>query len=414
MFGSTKHKRSLQPRDAPYVSAVASAQVLEPAPAAMWAVYLMLLALAVALAWASVARVDIVAKASGRVVADGREQLIASLEGGILRELLVREGQPVSKGQALALLDPTRVEAQQAEGQARRLAMRGTLARLQAEASGKAPTFPDDLPDAVVEGESESFGARHRALNDAVDTNRRSLALLTRELGVAESLSAKGLMSEVEVMRVRRQLNELNLQTQERINRFRQDASAELVRVRNELSMIEEQMVVRDDALRRSTLVSPVRGVVKQIRINTLGGVVAAGAPIMELLPLGDKVLVEARVRPADIGFIKVGQPVEIKLSAYEYTVYGSLKGSVQSISPDALGDPERAATPEGTWYRTLIRAESGTLQPTPNPSANKDDKPLQVLPGMTASVEIRTGQRSVLGFLLRPMLKATEAFRER
>ena len=414
MFGSTKPKTALQPRDAPYVSPVASAQVLEPAPAAMWAVYLMLLALAVALAWASVARVDIVAKASGRVVADGREQFIASLEGGILRELLVREGQPVSKGQALALLDPTRVEAQQAEGQARRLAMRGTLARLQAEASGKAPTFPDDLPATVVEGESESFGARHRALNDAVDTNRRSLALLTRELGVAESLSAKGLMSEVEVMRVRRQLNELSLQTQERINRFRQDASAELVRVRNELSMIEEQMVVRDDALRRSTLVSPVRGVVKQIRINTLGGVVAAGAPIMELLPLGDKVLVEARVRPADIGFIKVGQPVEIKLSAYEYTVYGSLKGVVQSISPDALGDPERAATPEGTWYRTLIRAESGTLQPTPNPSANKDDKPLQVLPGMTASVEIRTGQRSVLGFLLRPMLKATEAFRER
>ena len=414
MFGSTKPKAALQPRDAPYVSEVASAQVLEPAPAAMWAVYLMLLALAVALAWASVARVDIVAKATGRVVADGREQFIASLEGGILRELLVREGQPVSKGQALALLDPTRVEAQQAEGQARRLAMRGTLARLQAEAGGKSPSFPDDLPATVVEGERESFQARHRALNDAVDTNHRSMALLTRELGVAESLSAKGLMSEVEVMRVRRQLNEMSLQTQERINRFRQDASAELVRVRNELSMIEEQMVVRDDALRRSTLVSPVRGVVKQIRINTLGGVVAAGAPIMELLPLGDKVLVEARVRPADIGFIKVGQPVEIKLSAYEYTVYGSLKGVVQSISPDALGDPERAATPEGTWYRTLIRAESGTLQPTPNPSANEDDKPLQVLPGMTASVEIRTGQRSVLGFLLRPMLKATEAFRER
>ena len=421
----SRSKSALQPRDVPYVSAVSSAQVLEPAPAAMWAVYLMLVALAVALGWASVAQVDIVAKATGRVVADGREQLIASLEGGILRELRVREGQAVTQGQVLALLDPTRVEAQQAEGQARRLAMRGTLARLQAEAIGKAPSFPEDLPDTVVDGERESFSARHRALNDAVDTNHRSIALLTRELGVAEGLSAKGLMSEVEVMRVRRQLNELNLQTQERINRFRQDASAELVRVRNELSLIEEQMVVRDDALRRSTLVSPVRGVVKQIRMNTLGGVVAAGAPIMDLLPLGDKVLVEARVRPSDIGFVKVGQAVEIKLSAYEYTVYGSLKGVVQSISPDALGDPDRAAAPEGTWYRALVRAESGTLpqgrrkaqakaaDKAADPDAT-EDRPLQVLPGMTASVEIRTGQRSVLGFLLRPMLKAGEAFRER
>jgi adhesin transport system membrane fusion protein len=218
------------------------------------------------------------------------------------------------------------------------------------------------------------------------------------------------LMSEVEVMRVRRQVNELHLQTQERINRFRQEASAEQVRVRTELSMLEEQMVVRDDALRRSTLVSPVRGVVKLIRMNTLGGVVPAGAPIMELVPLGDKVMVEARVRPADIGFVKVGQAVDIKLSAYEYTVYGSLKGVVQSISPDALGDPERAAALDGTWYRALVRAESGTLQGGPR----QPGKPLQVLPGMTGSVEIRTGQRSVLGFLLRPMLKTSEAFRER
>jgi membrane fusion protein, adhesin transport system len=405
-----KPAQDLQPADMPYVSPVASAQVVEPAPAAMYAVYLLLLALAVALAWASMAQVDIVAKANGRVVPDGRDQIIGSLEGGILRELLVREGQQVVKGQALALLDPTRVEAQQAEGQAKRQSLRGTLARLQAEASARPLGFPDDLPEEVQQGEVESFEARRRALNDAVDTNRRSIALLAQELQVAESMAAKGLMSEVEVMRVRRQVNELNLSTQERINRFRQEASSELVRVRTELSMIEEQMVVRDDVLRRSTLVSPVRGIVKQIRIPTLGGVVTAGAPIMDIVPVGEQVLIEARVRPADIGFVKVGQPVEIKLSAYEYTVYGSLKGVVQSISPDALGDPDRATVPDGTWYRALVRAEGGTLQQT----LGKDDKPLQVLPGMTGSVEIRTGQRSVLGFLLRPMLKTTEAFRER
>jgi adhesin transport system membrane fusion protein len=207
-------------------------------------------------------------------------------------------------------------------------------------------------------------------------------------------------------MRVRRQVNDLSLQTQERINRFRQEASGELVRVRTELALLEEQMVVRDDALRRTTLTSPVNGLVKQIRMHTLGGVVAPGAPVMEIVPVGERVLVEARIRPADIGFVQVGQPVEVKLSAYEYTVYGGLKGVVQSISPDALGDPDRAASPDATWYRALVRTDRATLK--------RGDKALSVLPGMTGTVEIRTGQRSVLGFLLRPMLKSQEAFRER
>ena len=413
MFGLKKTSSTaaeLQARDMPFVSAVAGAQVVEPAPAAMWAVYLMLGAVIAALAWSAVATVDVVTKANARVVPDGRDQIIASLEGGILRELLVREGQQVTVGQALALLDPTRVEAQQAEGQAKRLALKGTLARLQAEASGKALNFSEPLPDTIVQGETASFDARQTALNDAVETNRRSIGLLNRELEMAVALSSKGLMSDVEVMRVRRQVNELNLQTHERINRFRQEASSELVRVSTELSLMEEQMVVRDDVLRRSTLVSPVKGVVKLIRINTLGGVVPAGAPIMELVPVGDHLIVEARVRPADIGFVKVGQAVEIKLSAYDYTLYGSLKGVVQSISPDALGDPDRASVPEGTWYRALVRAEGGDL----HPQMQKEGKGMSILPGMTGTVEIRTGQRTVLGFLFRPLLKTTEAFRER
>ena len=413
MFGLKKTSSTaaeLQARDMPFVSAVAGAQVVEPAPAAMWAVYLMLGAVIATLAWSAVATVDVVTKANARVVPDGRDQIIASLEGGILRELLVREGQQVTVGQALALLDPTRVEAQQAEGQAKRLALKGTLARLQAEASGKALNFSEPLPDPIVQGETASFDARQTALNDAVETNRRSIGLLNRELEMAVALSSKGLMSDVEVMRVRRQVNELNLQTHERINRFRQEASSELVRVSTELSLMEEQMVVRDDVLRRSTLVSPVKGVVKLIRINTLGGVVPAGAPIMELVPVGDHLIVEARVRPADIGFVKVGQAVEIKLSAYDYTLYGSLKGVVQSISPDALGDPDRASVPEGTWYRALVRAEGGDL----HPQMQKEGKGMSILPGMTGTVEIRTGQRTVLGFLFRPLLKTTEAFRER
>jgi adhesin transport system membrane fusion protein len=402
----SRPRTELRAGDVPYISPVSAAQVLEPAPAAMWAVYLLLAAIAVAVGWAAMAQVDIVAKANGRVVPDGREQVIASLEGGILREMLVREGQQVTEGQALAMLDPTRVEAQQAEGTARKLALKGTLARLQAEAGGKALSFGEEIPEAVVDAETESYHARQRALNEAIESTRRNATLLLRELAVAETMSAKGLMSEVEVMRVRRQINDLQMQVQERTNRYRQEAAGDMVRVRGELALLDEQMVVRDDALRRTTLVSPVKGVIKTIRMNTVGGVVGPGAPVMEILPIGERVLVEARIKPSDIGFIKTGQEVQVKLSSYEYVVYGAMHGTVVSISPDAMGDPERAALPEGTWYRAMVRADTSTLAP--------GGKPLQVLPGMTGQVEIRTGRRSVLGFLFRPMMRSQEAFRER
>ncbi len=405
----SERSSALHRGDMAYLSPLQAAQQQEPANAATWAVYLMLIALVVAVVWAALAQVDMITRTDSRVVPVGREQVIASLEGGILRELKVREGEAVVAGQALALLDPTRVEAQQNEGRLKRLAMLATVERLRAEAGGKPLAFPKEL-DAVpqvVQSETDSFNARKRALNEAVGSNQSSLGLLQRELNMASTMAAKGLMSDVEVMRLRRQVNDLNLQTQERINRFRQDAAAELVRVQTELTMLGEQQVVRDDILKRTVLTSPVRGLVKNIRMNTLGGVVAGGAPVMEIVPVDDQVLVELKVKPADIGFVKVGQPVEIKLSAYDYSVYGSLHGKVEVLSPDALGDPNApAAGGDNTWYRALVRADASTLK--------AGGKPLTVLPGMVGTAEIRTGRRSVLSFLLRPMLKAQEAFTER
>ncbi|MGA1316257.1 MAG: HlyD family type I secretion periplasmic adaptor subunit [Rubrivivax sp.] len=408
---ATQAIAQLRRGDSAYLSAVRGAHVVEAAPAAMYAVYLLLALLVVAVVWASLAQVDIVARAQARVVPDGREQVIASLEGGILRELYVKEGQQVREGQPLAQIDPTRFEAQQAEGQSRRLALRGAVARLEAEASGRPLRFPQEVLEAteVVAGETDAYQARQQALQEALEINQRNAALLQRELRVAETMSAKGLMSEVEVMRLRRQVNDLQMATRERVNRFRQDASTDLVKVRNELALLEQQMVVRDDVLRRTELVSPVRGVVRAIRANTLGGVISPGATVMEILPVGSRVLVEARIHPRDIGFVKVGQDVVIKLTAYEYTVYGGLKGTVQSISPDALTDERgAAASGEGTYYRALVRADRNSLNP------GRDAKRLDVLPGMTGMADIRTGERSVLSFVLRPMLKSQEAFRER
>ncbi|MBI5258682.1 MAG: HlyD family efflux transporter periplasmic adaptor subunit [Burkholderiales bacterium] len=415
MIASLLHRRHagppvLRPDDLVYVSPLRAAQVAEPMHMAHWSIYLMLLILACAVGWSLVARVDIITRAEGRVVPDGREQVIASLEGGILRELLVREGQQVRAGQELALLDPTRLEAQQNEGEAKRQALRAAIARAQAEASGRPLVFPPELKlaRAAVAGETDSYRARQAGLNEALAGNRRNLVLLEKELQVAESMSAKGLMSEVEVMRVRRQVNDLNLASQERINRFRQEASAELVRLQTELAQVGEQMVVRDDAVKRTVLKSPVDGLVKVIRTGTVGGVVSPGASLMEIVPVGERVRVELRIKPGDIGFVRVGQKAEVKLSAYDFAVYGRLKGQVTMISPDALGDTERQgpAATDTTYYRAMVLADRSTLA--------LDGKPLPVLPGMTGTGEINVGERSVLSYLMQPMTKAQQVFQER
>jgi membrane fusion protein, adhesin transport system len=407
MFGRDPPDAALRKSDTAYLSPLRAAQVVDATPGTTWALYLLALLLLSAFAWASLARVDDITRADARVVPDGREQVIASLEGGILRDMLVREGMQVEVGQELALIDPTRFEAQQNEGQAKRLALQATIARLSAEATGRALKFPPEvaaLPN-IVQGESASYHARRQSLQDAVASTQLSVALLQRELDLAHNMADKGLMSNVEVIRLRRQVNDLRLQVRERVNRFRQDASTDLVRVQTELAQLNEQISGRADVLRRTVLKSPVRGLVKNIRIATIGGVIAPGAPVMEIVPLGKRILIEARIKPASIGFVRVGQKVEIKLSAYDYTMYGGLKGEIETISPDALGDTERGGAADASYYRALVRTDSSSLV--------AHGKALPVMPGMTGSVEVRTGERTVLSYLLRPMLKSKEAFQD-
>ncbi len=408
MFSFLKKSKQPASRDMAYIADVRAAMVVDSMPGTTWTLYLMAGVVIAAISWASIARVDEITRADARVIPDGREQVIASLEGGILRELHVREGMQVTEGQELAQIDPTRFEAQQNEGQAKRLAIKGTIVRLTAEANGRPLQFPTDLSasPAIVDGETDAFNARKRALDEALNTNARNVDLLMKELGVSEAMASKGLMSEVEVMRLRRQVNDLQLQSRERINKFRQDASTDLVRVQTDLAQLDEQLAGRADVLRRTVLTSPVRGLVKNIRAATIGGVIAPGAPIMEIVPISSRVLIEARVKPADIGFVRVGQKAEMKLAAYDYTTYGGLHGKIEYISPDALGDADRAASADATYYRVMVRTERSTLK--------AGTKSLAILPGMTGALEVRTGERSVLSFILRPMLKSKEAFRER
>jgi len=397
------------PGDERFLQGRRQAELVEPMPRALWALYLLCGLVVVSGVWASQARVDIVAKAPGKVAPGGHEQVIASLEGGLLEEMLVREGDLVEAGTDLVRLDPTRFAAQQNEGRARQVALQATVARLEAEAAGRGPLFPAEVraQPGLVAAETEAFQARRRALDEAVAVTRSSLALLDSELATARQMAARGLMSDIEVLRLERQRNDLQMQMAERINRFRQDAATDLVRVRSELAQLGEQQVARIDALQRTTLKAPVRGIVKNLRITTRGGVVGAGAPILELVPVGETVRIEARLAPADAGFVRVGMPATVKLDSYDYYRYGGIEGEVEYISPDTL---EAGNAPNGqpqTHYRVRVSTRVSTLQGT-------DGRPLPVLPGMTGSVEIRTGDRSVLEFLVSPMLKGREAFRER
>ena len=395
--------------DLEFLNGLKEAQLAEATPRATLAIYLMSAIVVAALIWASVAKVDEITRAEGRVVPDGREQIIASLEGGILRSMEVREGMLVEKGQELMQLDPTRVAAQQNEGQAKYLSLKAAQARLEAEATGKPLLFPKEIlaEPGLQEGETEAFSARRQALEEAVGLTRRNMGLAQRELVMADRMASRGLMSDVEVMRLHRQVNDMELQIQERVNRFRQEARTELVKVATELALLEEQMVVKRDVLKRTTLYSPVRGLVKNIKLGTVGGVVPAGGTIMEILPVGPRVLVEARIKPSDIGFVRVGMPAEVKLTTYDYFTYGGLKGTIEYLSPDALGeDSNKVSAPDTSYYRALIRTESSPLK--------VKGKPMMVMPGMTAAIEIRTGERSVLEFLLKPVMRSKEAFRER
>ena len=395
--------------DDAFMSGVRAAQAAEGAPQVVWVLYLMAAVLVAALSWASVARVDEVTRADARVIPEGREQVIASLEGGILRDMSVHEGMEVEAGQELAEIDPTRFEAQQAEGETKRIALKASIARLTAEATGRALAFPPEVlaMPAVAAGEEASYAARKRALDDAVASNNRGIEMLRRELNVSEQMSAKGLLSEMDVLHLRRQINDMALQSEDRVNRFRQDASSELIKQQTDLAQIEEQQAGRQDVLRRTVIKSPVHGLVKNIRINTLGGIIGPGSPIMEIVPLGKRTLIEARVKPGDIGFLQVGQTAQIKLTSYDATIYGSLEGVIETISPDAIGDPDRpAGTGDATYYRVMLRVDNNKL--------HEKGKALPILPGMTGSAEVRIGERSVLNFLLRPMLKSKEAFRER
>ena len=371
------------------------------------------LTLVLALAWASWFELDEITRGQGKVIPSSREQVIQSLDSGVLSEMFVREGSVVEKDQVLLRIDDARSGAVFREANEKYLALSALAARLRAEAYGTALVFPPELNNqpALMQQELQAFNARKRALAESLRALDSSLAAVSRELTITEPLVRQGVMSEVELLRLNRQQAELKGQRAERQNRYLTDANNELVRVSSELSQTKENASAREDAFLRTTIKSPMKGVVKNVQITTVGGVVQAGQPILEIVPTEDEMLVEAYVKPSEVAFLKIGQPAVVKLTAYDFNKYGGLDGVLEHVSPDTLRDEKqrRPGNPvelEEGLYRIIVRVKQTTglrngLRLTPSP-------------GMTASGEIRTGYKTVLEYIFRPLQNVTQALRER
>jgi membrane fusion protein, adhesin transport system len=398
-------------------------------------------------AWAGWAELDEVTRGDGKVIPSSQVQVVQNLEGGIVAALAVREGEIVEPGQVLLRIENVRAASDLRENRERHLALLGALARLRAEVERTPISFPPEvLADArdVATNERDLYQARQDALESELEILRaqaeqreqelaelqtrlgqlvRSHALASEELGITEPLAAQRVVSRIDLLRLQRQVNDLSgeleatrlsiprIETalrearrriEERSQSFRAEAQRELNAVQAEATALAAVITAAADQVNRTDVRSPVRGTIKRLLVTTVGGVVQPGEDLIEIVPLEDTLLVEAKVRPADIAFLRPGQPAVVKVTAYDFSIYGGLDGVVEDISADTIADEQGES-----FYRIRVRTHANAL-------AEKGE-PLPIIPGMTTQVDILTGEKTVLDYLLKPILKAKErALRER
>lgn len=361
-----------------------------------------------ALGWAAFHRIDEVTRGTGTVIASNRVQVIQSVDGGVLRELRVREGDRVEGGQVLAVLDQTRTHASQRELEAKVVALRAQQARLRAEITGtSAPVWPQggsQFRD-IVEVQHALFAQRRRALEEDLRTLSVAVNLAAEDLKIVRGLVVSGDVSRSDVIRAERVLNEAEAQLVNRRNKYLQDAQAELAKAEDDLAQALQVLAQRARVVEDSVFRANMAGVVKNVRVTTIGGVLRAGDELMQIVPAEDELIVETKVRPADIALVRAGLPVSLRFDSFDYTLFGTVAGKVSLVGADTLREDTRAG--EQTYYRVLVV--------TGAPVVTQAGRRLDILPGMTAQVDIRTGDRSLLTYLLKPLRRAaSESFRER
>ncbi|WED44338.1 HlyD family type I secretion periplasmic adaptor subunit [Legionella cardiaca] len=355
-----------------------------------------------ALIWAHYAILDEVTTGEGKVIPSSQIQIIQNLEGGIVSKLYVQEGEIVQKDQVLMQIDNTRFMASFNEVDKKIASLQIAVIRLSAEMNNKPMAVPPDFAKKnadLVDAEKALYASRQEELNQLTS----ALGFAEKELALSKPLVAKGAVSEVEILRLERSVNELK----GKIYQFKSQALEQLNKAKGELAALSESQSAEKDKLVRTTVRSPVKGIVKRIKVNTIGGVIQPGMDIIEIVPLDDTLLIEAKIRPSDIGFIHPGQNAVVKLTAYEFPIYGGLAGKVEQISADTITDDKTSSGKEETYYLIRVRTDKNYL--------GTEAKPLYIIPGMMATVDILTGKKSVLQYILKPILKAREtALRER
>ncbi|KTR90327.1 MULTISPECIES: HlyD family type I secretion periplasmic adaptor subunit [Pantoea] len=360
----------------------------------------------VALVWAWFGMLDEVSTGTGKVIPSSREQVLQSLEGGILTELYVHEGDRVQAGQIVAKLDATRSQSSVGESAARYRAALAAASRLRAEVNDDPLTFPAELngyPD-LIAAETRLYNTKRAQLNDATRQFKESLALANRELAITQRLAKTGAASSVEVLRLQRDKSDLELKLTDMRSQYYVQAREELAKASAEADSLAQVIKGREDTVTRLTIRAPMRGIVKNIKVSTVGGVIPPNGELMNIVPMNDRLLIEARLSPRDIAFIHPGQRAVVKISAYDYAIYGGLNGVVESISPDTIQDEVK---PEIYYYRVFIRTDNDYVQ-------NKAGRRFAISPGMVSTVDIKTGEKSIMDYLVKPFNKAKEAMRER
>jgi len=397
--------------------------------------------------WARSAQLDEVTRGEGQVIPSGQVQVVQNLEGGIVAAINVREGELVEKGQVLLKIDNVTAASDLREGRARELALSGLISRLETEVSGKnAIEFSKDVlqeaPE-IAQREKELFQSRKAGLDAEVDILRRqeeqrrqelvelegrldklegSYSLAKEELDMTQPMVEQGVAPQVDLLRLKRQVNDIrgdadatrlaipraksalaeaSRRISERIQRFRSDTLKELNDARASISVVQANVSAQQDKVTRTDVRAPVRGTIKQIMVNTIGGVIRPGEDLVEIVPIEDTLLVEARIRPSDVAFLRPGLPATVKVTAYDYSIYGSLPAKLEDISADTITDEKGEK-----FYRIRLRTDRNYI--------GNEDKPLPIIAGMTVQTDILTGKKTVLDYLLKPILKARErALRE-
>ncbi|MDC4397450.1 HlyD family type I secretion periplasmic adaptor subunit [Acinetobacter baumannii] len=381
-------------------------QLGQPLPKVSLFIWIICFGVLFLLMWSWLFKLEEVSTGTGKVIPSSKEQTIQSLEGGILTKLNVKEGEIVEKGQNLAQLDPTRFASNVGETKSLLLSSKATAARLNAEVNGTALVFPKEVLEvqSLVNEETALYHSRRSNLEESLAGLKKALVLVQQELAMTEPLVAKGAASDVEVLRLKRQATDLINQMNDIQNQYLVKSREELAKANTDVETQSQIVKGKSDTLKRAIFKSPVRGIVKEIDVMTIGGVISQNGKLMTIVPLDEKLLVEARISPRDIAFIRPGQEALVKITAYDYSIYGGLKGTVTVISPDTLRDEVKQ---DQFYYRVYIRTDSDKL-------TNKNGKSFNITPGMVATVDIKTGEKTILDYLIKPFNKAKEALRER